>query len=330
MHFTNITGACPPNLWLCSLPEETAYPSAAARYLLPGEKGKRCRSVGGLATDVRTVEGAFWDQGVRDRWCGTAPEAPSGGNDRGEHKATCSLFRVVLHFAALVLDNSMTGSRSSQSRPLSLCKFCMGGAWCDKHWSHATSTCLVGMSQRTSSQLLFKEQDGNNVSQTSDLQPASSVANPQVEMSVVRFLELGILAAILWNVKSSGGNYWRGLIGLDVSDGLAYCWGWWWWWKRWYDEKTGLERYARALAQAQINSLALITEPPDYVCSRFLLCGSLTALESSAQTDGDLLREAIKSARLLFDSLSFGKKNLPQPRLSEEIAHLYVTLVFPN
>lgn len=47
-----------------------------------------------------------------------------------------------------------------------------------------------------SSQLLFKEQDGNNVSQTSDLQPASSVANPQVEMSVVRFLELGILAAI--------------------------------------------------------------------------------------------------------------------------------------
>lgn len=58
-----------------------------------------------------------------------------------------------------------------------------------------------------SSQLLFKEQDGNNVSQTSDLQPASSVANPQVEMSVVRFLELGILAAILWNVKSSGGNY---------------------------------------------------------------------------------------------------------------------------
>lgn len=56
------------------------------------------------------------------------------------------------------------------------------------------------------------------------------------------------------------------------------------------------------------STLALITEPPDYVCSRFLLCASLTALESSAQTDGDLLREAIKSTRLLFDSLSFGKK----------------------
>lgn len=156
MHFTvNTTGNCLTNLWLCRLPEETAYPSAFARYLLSGEKVERCRPVGGLASYVRTTERAFRDQGVRDWWCGTAPEAASGGNDRGEHKATCSLLWVVLGFAVLILDSLLIGSESSQSRSLSLCNFCMGGTWCDKHWSCATSTCLVGMSQRKSSQLLF-------------------------------------------------------------------------------------------------------------------------------------------------------------------------------
>lgn len=80
------------------------------------------------------------------------------------------------------------------------------------------------------------------------------------------------------------------------------------------DEKDAMMRrlvWNGVLAQAQISSLALITQPPDYVCSRFLLCGSLTALKSSIQTDGDLLREGIKSARLLFDSLSIRKKKSP-------------------
>lgn len=36
-------------------------------------------------------------------------------------------FEWCLICAALVLDNSMTGSRSSQSHSLSLRKFCMGG-----------------------------------------------------------------------------------------------------------------------------------------------------------------------------------------------------------
>lgn len=134
----NVTGAC---AWLCRLPEEKAYSSTPAGHLFPGEEGEHSRPVGGLASYVRTIEGAFWDQGVWDRWRGTAPEAASGGNHRGEQRVTHDLFYMVVHLAELVLDNEMSGSRSCESHLLSLCNVLHVRHWCHKCSRCATLTC---------------------------------------------------------------------------------------------------------------------------------------------------------------------------------------------
>lgn len=174
--------------------------------------------MGGLASYVRTNEGAFWDQGVWDWWCGTAPETASGGSGRGEEEVTYYMLCLML----LLLDLFGQASQSAESHLLSLSNMWHLWHWWHKHSRHATLIWLVGMSWFTSSHLPFKEQDRYNVS---DVWPsASSAANLQVERSVVRFQELGILAAILENIKSSGGNCWQGLIGLHVSNDSAYCW----------------------------------------------------------------------------------------------------------
>lgn len=123
--------------WLCRLPEEKAYPGTPAWHLLPGEEGKRSGTVGGLASYVRTIEGAFWDQGVRDRWRGTTPEAAPGGDHRGEKGVT----QHLLYMGLVVLDGVTSGSRSCVSHLLSPDRLLHVWHRCLKCLRSATLTC---------------------------------------------------------------------------------------------------------------------------------------------------------------------------------------------